>query len=87
MNPKPEKIQNTNPEHLVWNFLIFEHLDLFRNSDFEFRARPLTIGSLAPLRFRGDKKGVRNGLISQNPTHVYSLIRASAACGKQLQMP
>jgi len=33
MNLKPEKIQNTNPKHSVWNFLIFEHLDLFRISD------------------------------------------------------
>jgi hypothetical protein len=37
MNPNAEKIQNTNPKHLVWNFLIFEHLDLFRISDFVLR--------------------------------------------------
>ena len=36
MNPKPEKIQNINPKHLVWNFLTFEHLNLFRISCFEF---------------------------------------------------
>jgi hypothetical protein len=37
INPKPEKIQNSNPKHLVWNFLTFEHLDLFRISDFVLR--------------------------------------------------
>jgi len=37
MKPKPEKIQKIDPKHLVWNFLTFELLDLFRISDFVFR--------------------------------------------------
>ena len=37
MNPKHEKIQNINPKHQVWNFLTFEHLDLFRISDLVLR--------------------------------------------------
>jgi len=46
-NPKseyrnPKQIQNLNSNYeirnrLVWNFLIFDHLKLFRISDFEFR--------------------------------------------------
>ena len=46
MNPNAEKIQNSNPKHLVWDFLIFEHLDLFRISDFEFRASAFFRGIL-----------------------------------------
>ena len=38
MNSNAEKIQNSNLKHIVWKFQIFEHLDLFRISDFEFRA-------------------------------------------------
>jgi hypothetical protein len=37
ITPKPEKTQNINPKHLVWNFLTFENLDLFRISDFVLR--------------------------------------------------
>jgi hypothetical protein len=37
MNPKPTKSQNTNSKHRTWKFPIFEHLDLFRISDFAFR--------------------------------------------------
>ena len=48
MKSKLKKIQNTNPKHLVWNFLIFEHLDLFRISDFEFG--PFFMRSLASRR-------------------------------------
>ena len=48
MNPKPEKIQNTNPKHPVWDFLIFEHLDLFRISDFVLRI--FVLGAFASLR-------------------------------------
>jgi len=39
-NPKQPKDLNPNYEirnELVWNFLIFDHLKLFRISDFEFR--------------------------------------------------
>src|SRR5215472_1045294 len=46
-NPKSEarntkqtkrlKPQSRNPKRLVWNFLIFAYLKLFRISDFEFR--------------------------------------------------
>jgi len=43
-NPKQtqrtREIQNTNPKHPVWNLLIFEHLDLFRISDFELGLFP-----------------------------------------------
>jgi hypothetical protein len=48
MNPKPEKIQNGNPKHLVWNFLTFEHLKLFRISDFVLRIIPLMGTALIP---------------------------------------
>src|SRR6185503_4042150 len=44
MKPITKKIQNAYPKHLVWNLLIFEHLDLFRISDFVLRV-------LCPLRF------------------------------------
>jgi hypothetical protein len=44
MKPNAEKIQNTNPKHLVWKFRIFEHLDLFRISSFELGLFPFTLG-------------------------------------------
>jgi hypothetical protein len=49
MNPNAEKIQNSNRKHLVWKFLIFEHLDLFRISDFEFRASAFFHGKLVGI--------------------------------------
>jgi hypothetical protein len=33
---KPEKIQNANPKYPVSNIGLFDHLKLFRISDFEF---------------------------------------------------
>jgi len=32
-----------NRNELVWNFVLFDHLDLFRISDFEFRAFSLLL--------------------------------------------
>ena len=45
------KSQLRNPKRLVWNFLIFDHLKLFRTSDFEFRiCICLCLAPFAPLR-------------------------------------
>jgi hypothetical protein len=39
-----------NRNELVWNFVLFDHLDLFRISDFEFRAFSLLLIPWRPLR-------------------------------------
>jgi len=75
MKSKLKKIQNTNPKHLVWNFLIFEHLDLFRISDFEFG--PFFMRSLAPWR----PVGVTQGMLCAS--HAVS----DAGCRKYLFSP
>jgi len=49
MNANAEKIQNSNRKHLVWKCRIFEHLNLFRISDFEFRASAFFHGILVGL--------------------------------------
>src|SRR5437899_7988912 len=54
-NPKQPKDLNPNYEirnELVWNFLIFDHLKLFRISDFEFRICSF-VYTWRPLRFGG----------------------------------
>ena len=59
MKPKPEKIQNSNPRHLVSIFLTFEHLDLFRISDLGFRA-----STFVP-KFQISWLGLKGALITQ----------------------
>jgi hypothetical protein len=39
-----------NRNELVWNFVLFDHLDLFRISDFEFRAFSLLLIPWRALR-------------------------------------
>jgi hypothetical protein len=39
-----------NRNELVWNFVLFDHLDLFRISDFEFRAFSLLLVPWRTLR-------------------------------------
>jgi putative ABC transport system substrate-binding protein len=49
MNSNAKKLPNSNSKHLVWDFLSFEPLDLFRILDFEFRASAFFHGILIGL--------------------------------------